>query len=651
VSAQTTKSSVADALVFRQGALTLKLSPDRMQAILEVPAGHGEDPAVLRDRLEKLLHSQGVVHGVDQSAIERILTGSGGETAGEIARGTQPRNGNPQVENHFSTAMIQGVQEEGDESPPAVETCELLRRGSQIASVVFTSSVKAGTDILGRPVEPEECIVLAAGANTVLSADRMTLRAAVSGYPKIRRQQNPSRGLVVIELEPVVQLGAEGMTASMTLQPSLPDKPALDQETLLALLQEAGVVFGIDTEAVHRIPEQLATPIPAPLDILVARGRLPRQGDDAYLRLEVELGPLPGKLLEDGSMDFRERRMFVGVRGGELLACKVAATKGEAGCDVLGRTVAARSGRDLVVKVSDDAGFDAQTGEVRALKSGVLSMVQENSLKVCSMLVIPGDIDYATGNIDSRDSVAVNGSIMAGFIVRAGGDVEIKGNINGGSIFCSGNVVLHGGINGATSRIEAQGDIDLKFINRGEAFADGRAVLRRESYYGTIHAGGDIACEPSSRILGGEIVAGGKVVTGQVGSATAEPAMIAAAVDPALFRQQQDLLRQLGEKEAAWMQLEQRLGHDSNAPGALRLIKELNRLQNRLADLSLIPPALRDPRGQIEKPHQVGIDVHGTIFANTLLRIGDVTQSLNEDTSHKRFRLDPTGRTIVVTSL
>jgi len=648
-----TKGTAPD-LVVRQGSLSLRLSPDRMHALLELPAGHGEDPAQLRDRLDKLLNSQGVVHGIDQHAIDHILAGSGGGEGREIARGTPARNGNPQVEKHFSSALLStGTQEgaEGEEGPPPCETIELVRQGKPIASVVLTGLVKAGSDIQGRPVAPKESVVLAAGANTVLSADRTILRAAVSGYPKLRRQQGPDGDVEVIELDPVVRLENEGMTATMTLLPSLPGQPALDIKALEELLHEAGVVFGIDTSALHRLAEHLATSIPAPLELLVARGRLPRQGEDAYLRFEVEIGPLPGKLLEDGSMDFRERRMFVGVRSGEVLACKVPATMGEAGCDVLGRPAPARPGRDLVVKVSDDAAFDAQSGEVRAVKSGVLSLVQENSLKVCSMQVIPGDINYATGNVDSRNSVAVNGSIMAGFIIRAGGDVEVKGNLNGGSILCGGNVVLHGGINGAASRIEAQGDADLKFINRGQAVAGGRAILRRESYYGTIHACGDIACEPSSRILGGEIVAGGKVVTGHIGSATAEPAYIAAAVDPQLFQQQQELLRQLGEKEAAWMQLEQRLGHDPNSPGAVRLVKELSRLQNRLADLSLIPPSLRDTRGQLLNPHQLGIDVHGTVFANTILRIGDVTQSLNADTSHKRFRLEPTGRTIVATSL
>ena len=40
----------------------------------------------------------------------------------------------------------------------------------------------------------------------------------------------------------------------------------------------------------------------------------------------MDVGPVAGKLMGDGSIDFRERRMFIGVNKGELIATKVLAT-------------------------------------------------------------------------------------------------------------------------------------------------------------------------------------------------------------------------------------------------------------------------------------------------------------------------------------
>jgi len=640
-----------ETLVVRDGPLTLQLSADRMQATLELAAGHEEDSGALLERARHLLHSQKLVQGIDAEALERAVSAPGGMGPVLVARGTPARNGAPRLELHFATARLRSGDEEDPEAPPPTETIELLRPGRPIASVELTGPVVPGCDLLGRPLAPQGGITLTAGPRTALAADGNQVTARISGYPQVRRGQNTGGETVAIELEPVVQLDPEGMTAAMKLLPPLPGSAVPDLATLQEMLREAGVVYGVELEALVRLGRQFDDIPLAPAEILVARGVLPRQGTDAFLRFEVEVGPLPGKLLEDGSMDFRERRMFVGVRAGELLACKVPATRGEAGRDVLGRPAPARAGRDLAVKVSDDAAFDESTGEIRALKAGVLSLVQGDSLKVCAMQLITGDVDFSTGNIDSRDSVKVGGAVHAGFIVKAGGDVELKGNLDGGSIISGGNVLLHGGISGSKGLVEARGDIDCKFIERGKALAGGNAVLRRECYYATIHAGGDILCEPSSRILGSELVAGGRLVTGQAGSATADPPMLAAAVDPEQFRLQQDLLRQLEEREQAWQQLEQRLGHDPHSPGALRLTKEMNRLRHRLADITLFPAALRDEGGRLRIPRQLGIDIHGSVFAGTLLRIGDVTLTLEADTSHKRFRLDPDGREIVASAL
>lgn len=88
------------------------------------------------------------------------------------------------------------------------------------------------------------------------------------------------------------------------------------------------------------------------------------------------MGPLPGKIRGDGSIDFRDRKMFVGVNVGKLIAVNMPKTEGVAGKDVHGNSVPQNPGQDLIIKVTDDAVYDDETGEIRASRSGVLSMVR-----------------------------------------------------------------------------------------------------------------------------------------------------------------------------------------------------------------------------------------------------------------------------------
>ena len=45
--------------------------------------------------------------------------------------------------------------------------------------------------------------------------------------------------------------------------------------------------------------------------------------------------------------------------------------------------------------------------------------------------VVPGDVDFSTGNIDFIGSVKVMGSVRNGFSVKAEGNVEIMGRLEG----------------------------------------------------------------------------------------------------------------------------------------------------------------------------------------------------------------------------
>ena len=98
---------------------------------------------------------------------------------------------------------------------------------------------------------------------------------------------------------------------------------------------------------------------------------------------------------------------------GQIIATKVAFTIGSSGIDIEGNEISANPGKDLVVKVSDDASYNEEDQTIRATESGILSVVNNDSIRVMSKHLIQGDINYETGNIRSQNAVEITGRITS----------------------------------------------------------------------------------------------------------------------------------------------------------------------------------------------------------------------------------------------
>ena len=160
----------------------------------------------------------------------------------------------------------------------------------------------------------------------------------------------------------------------------------------------------------------------------------------------MEISPIAGSMLDDGSIDFRDRRILVAVKSGQCVASKIHAVRGVSGINVYGEETPARIGKDIKIKILNDVAFSDETSQVTATQDGVLSIVNNDTIKVCSHIVINSDIDYEIGNIDSSNCIAGRGSIQPGFKITAEGDVKISGSVMSAQIACQGNLVVQGGI-------------------------------------------------------------------------------------------------------------------------------------------------------------------------------------------------------------
>ena len=565
---------------------------------------------------------------------------------------------------HFSSQLIKIGE---DYTTDKIAVSELVGPGQLLADFpnFHRFAAKGYTKLT---IEPGSC--------AHLSEDEESILATVAGYPKVLKIRRPDcPGLItVISVEPLLVITPDAMQVSIVIHPILEKGHSLQQEDINKLLAEEAIVFGINDDSLEKVQQSLAQENKEFKKFVIAKGQAVGESTDAYLRYDMEIGPIAGTLLENGSIDFRDRRIMVGVHAGQCIATKIPAVQGKPGINVYGEETEARPGKDIKIQVQSDARFNEETMQVTATKDGVLSIVNNQVIKVLSHQTISSDVDFSTGNIESMNAITILGSVQPGFRVTVAGDLKISGGVLSASIICDGNLVIRGGTTGKNSTLQVKGDADINFIEQGSLRCGGLAVVRKQSYYSDVIAGSNIRCHDLSIIVGGRIIAEGNITLGSVGAENSTPSLIAAGTVAERLDHLQELKASISQQQDAIIQWIQRY-HGSSTSKKIRLMeRQLAETKLLLLRVNLIPGTGKysrvagpDAENKIEPGsaeenedyssaggiaiEDIKIDVVGTIFTGTIIRIGNRTMKLDKTVSNRQFKLHANGKRILAVPL
>jgi uncharacterized protein (DUF342 family) len=517
-----------------------------------------------------------------------------------------------------------------DPDKVSFETAELVRK----------------EQVLVRLLEPEKTDIrhpctLIRGEHTALSPDNNSLLAKTDGFPIVTKTSQMGIDHIMVTIVPLCMISSDKMSADISLFPPPSSCPDLTTQLIIEVLAENEIRFGYSPEHIQKLLDKSKEKQTKITRVPIANGLLPLDGQDSFIRFAIEVGPLPGKLLGNGKIDFRERKMFVGVTEGQTIATRIPATTGTPGINVSGEEIVQSPGRDIPLTVSDDTHYDESSGIITARHDGILSLVSENSIKVCAKQVISGNIDYNTGNIESYDAVEISGTVLPGFTVQTQGDLLIGGNVRSGKINCHGNLVIKGGILGKECRVRSYGDTDFSFMERGHLRVNGSVIIRKQAYHANIMADGDIYCEEKSRIMGGQLLCSGNMNVGTVGSPNAPAALLAAGISPGIFLRYLSMRSQLHDIVCEHKVFLQRFGKREKTAQRKSLEDSISKLENEIKELNLIPAfTISQGDGTREYLSNINISVHGTIFAGTELQIGNTIKVIQRDQNNVRFTHD-----------
>jgi uncharacterized protein len=434
----------------------------------------------------------------------------------------------------------------------------------------------------------------------------------------------------------VVTLARDGMSATAARRDAAP----ITLELIAAELRAAGVLFGLDDAAVGA-----AAASAIGRAVHVAQGLPMVPGIDGAFVPAFASGLLPGKVREDGSIDFHERDLVKSVVEGDALGTFAPPTPGHAGRRVDDTTVAAPDGKAARLKLGAGV-LTGEDGTLRAGRTGVVVYVPGVSLDVTDHLAHRGDVDLVSGDLKVEGAVAIGGNVCAGCRVLATGNVEVRESVDGGSVLAGGDVSVRGTVRSAGGAAGAAG---------AAVWADGDVVVRSAE-------GAVIACRGTLRVaesVGSQLRGKRVEVMRQMrgGAALAEDAVIvqeAGAPDGTLtlLTAGEPIARAVGDvlSAVAAAKATRELGRQRSSATGPRGDGRAKGGRTGRAQATIETAELRERIALAARRevlvHRAFVHVAGTAHEGVVIQIGPARLNVEGDVRSTRFTFDAETRSI-----
>ena len=237
--------------------------------------------------------------------------------------------------------------------------------------------------------------------------------------------------------------GLEIMVSSEFVREVSPQRPTPPE--VVRMLEEAGVVYGIMPEAINRA---LADGSPV-VKAEVAKGLAPSGVIDASIMYNF-----PIEESNERPLNPYAETVIDSVNIGQVLAIKRPAAAGVDGLDVSGQPVPAPEPKDVRISVKDGVKLirDGTVAVAAVAGRPVLEGSRQKSIAVRPVYMIHGDVNMEVGNISFGGDIFVAGSVLDGFRLEAGGNIEVMGDVLCAGLFAGRHITVHNKAISATLR-------------------------------------------------------------------------------------------------------------------------------------------------------------------------------------------------------
>ncbi len=412
-------------------------------------------------------------------------------------------------------------------------------------------------------------------------------------------------------------------------------------EKVMAALNEKNVSYGILNNDIELAVEQKRYDE----NICVAKWDAPQDGTDGTIKyfynIENYAAPVEN---ENGIVDYKNLGIVRNITAGTPIAAITMPTEGEPGKDITGRVVLQKKGVPAKVNVGKGTSLVDDGKQIIAAVDGNL-VYKNGAFQVDETLIINGDVDVSSGNIDFIGAVVVKGSVYEGFRVTSKRDISINGSVNGAELSADGNINIK--IGSINSQIECKSSVKLGFCENTKVRADGD-VESASFVGGEVFAGKKIIASGKGVIMGGKYTALDGIEASVIGSEKYVKTLITLGNNAVLSEERDKLEKQIAEFEDKADQLGKILVTLNELSKKAKLSPEREQLKtealrNRLKLQSEVKKSklrISEIDETLQLTQNLSVACKRVIYPGVTLRINSCVLQVNAATNHARATVD-----------
>ena len=360
----------------------------------------------------------------------------------------------------------------------------------------------------------------------------------------------------------------------------------------MAAIRAKGIAFGVIESAVSEAVEQRRYGE----NVCVARWKPPVNGVDGtieyYFKKESTFKPIED---ENGNVDYKNLGLVRNIYHGTPIAKITPPTEGTPGTDIMGKPVAQKHG--VPAKFSVGKGTELVNDGTEIIASVDGNLVYTNgSFCIEESLLIRGDVDVSSGNIDFIGDIMVKGNVMEGFSVTSKKNVTIFGTVTNGTVTADGNITIKlGSIN---SKLHSEkGSIKLDFCQNSSVWA--AFNVEASSFIGgDVYAGKKLIASGKGILVGGKYTALEDISASVIGSDNYTKTMITLGNNAVLSEEMEGHKHKVAELEDKLDQL----GKIVTTLTEMAKVSKLSPQREQMKVEAMRPDAGRDKAAQ--QPHR-----------------------------------------------
>jgi uncharacterized protein (DUF342 family) len=333
----------------------------------------------------------------------------------------------------------------------------------------------------------------------------------------------------------------------------------------------------------------------------------------------------------------------------DLLATLTPIDLGKPGIDVCGNIIRPLKVNNRVLRHGNKIKMSEDGLQMYSEVDGHVSLT-DGRVFVSDTYEVHADVDASTGDIDYEGNVVIRGNVITGFSVKAKGDIEVNGVVEGAYIEAGGQIVLKRGMQGMNKGIlKANGNIITKFLENAEVIAGG--YLSTESVlHCKVSAKGDVIVGGRRGfVTGGEIRSGSMISVKTAGSQMGTFTLLEVGIDPRILEEFRELEKKLAlmitdkEKLAqALVMFRKKLTMGVQISEEKKEFLKQVTQNNIMLETQIKEARKRYDELKIEMENNSSgvIKVSDIVYPGTKLVISNVIHFIREETHHSKFVRD-----------